>query len=302
MCIRDSDIYFELMKERVMPFEFAFVAIVIAALQLIGYMHYNELDVDFKDNVFTRVSDIVSIFRIYPLLESDNATVYWALQFVFFALIILYILQLIYVHYSIRAKKFFVRFPLSTLRNMSSVFYWVLTGPMVEMFVSTLRCKEGYHVIDTSLKCWTGVHIFYCIFFLLGLVLFTLVCLLISILYNESRSISTDALARLDGSLEPYFFLYRVLVGIMAVFISSTSANWILFILYVLGSFYLLLMYILKVPYYNKNVSITYGICMAAYFWTSLIFLLLKALGSDSYYWMTTVSYTHLTLPTICSV
>ena len=296
-------IYFELLKERTMSIEFAVVMIVITALQLIGYLHYKALEVSFNEDLFKKISSVISIFRIYPLLENtDNSTIYWALNFISFILVILYILQLIYVYYTIKAGTYFVFFSLIFLRNLSTLFFWILLSPIVELFVSSFRCSDGNHIIDTSLTCWSGLHIFYCTFFTLGLVLFVFIGFLISLLYNESRSVSTDGLARLDVNLEPYFFGYRVLVAILGVFISSTSASWVLLALHLIGSFYFLSLYVIRIPYYNPIISVTYGICMAAYFWISLIFCLLAVLNSSTCYEKTLVVGCVLSIPLIINL
>lgn len=118
-------------------------------------------------------------------------------------------LLLVYVDYSIKIEKFYFMMPVKLLRYASSLFFWVFMMPIIETFVSIFSCQaltanstDTYHIIDRSLQCWSGMHIFYCILFSLSLFGYFLVFLLISFFYNESRPYHTDAFARLDTNFE----------------------------------------------------------------------------------------------------
>ena len=72
--------------------------------------------------------------------------------------------------------------------------------PTVDFFISVYECDSttGYHTIDTSLQCWTGLHAFYCALFAIGIAVNITLVIMVSLMYNEPRSFSTDAFARLD--------------------------------------------------------------------------------------------------------
>jgi len=50
-------------------------------------------------------------------------------MFLFLALLFLYIIQLIYVKYSLKIKKFYIKFPLKILNLMSILIFWILLTP-----------------------------------------------------------------------------------------------------------------------------------------------------------------------------
>eukprot|EP01022_Parablepharisma_sp_SALTPOND_P014020 TRINITY_DN1886_c0_g1_i1.p1 TRINITY_DN1886_c0_g1~~TRINITY_DN1886_c0_g1_i1.p1 ORF type:complete len:1985 (-),score=180.40 TRINITY_DN1886_c0_g1_i1:1112-7066(-) len=278
------EVYFEMMKERNLSVTFAIIMILLMTLQLIGYIYYEKAGFPFKDDLYHTISSLADIVRIYPAIESShNSGAYWGFQYLFLGLIVLYIFQAIYVDYSINIGKFFFDFPLKALRNMNSIFFWVLVSPIVETFVSIFSCSNGRHIVDTSMECWTGMHIFYCFLFSIGLLLFLTIGLAIAILYNESRPNAVDGLARLDISLELYLFVYRVCVAIVSHFAASDTYHWLLIVIYVLGSLNFVVLYMKYIPFYNPKVSIVYGICICSYFWTSLNLLILKLLENTEY-------------------
>lgn len=74
-------------------------------------------------------------------------------------------------------------------------------------------------MVDHSLECWSGMHIFFCILFSVCLMCYIVLFLLIASFYNESRPYHTDAFARLDTNFETYITLYRILVTIIGHFL-----------------------------------------------------------------------------------
>ncbi len=278
------EVYFELMRERSLSLTFGVIMVLIMTLQMIGYVYYRKTDFPFHDDLYSSIASGADIIRVYPAIESaGNVSAYWTFQYVFLALIVIYILQGLYVGYSLHIGKFFFDFPVKLLRNMSSVFFWVLLDPFVETFVSIFSCENGRHIVDTSLTCWTGIHLFYCFLFTFALVLFIMIGLLISIFYNESRPNAIDALSRLDTSLELYLFLYRVTMAIVSHFCASTTYHWLLIVIYCLGSLNFVMLYLKYLPFYNPKLSIVYGVCVCSYFWTAINVLLLKLLENTEY-------------------
>ena len=105
------------------------------------------------------------------------------------------------------------------MRYFSIIIFWVLMMPIIEIFISIFSCENGFHVVDQSVECWSGIHIFYCILFSFSLIGYCVVFMLISYFYNESRPYHTDALARLDTNFETYMTLYKILIAIVGHFL-----------------------------------------------------------------------------------
>ena len=66
---------------------------------------------------------------------------YYALAYFFIFILIVYIIILFYIDYSIKIEKFYFVFPLKLMRYTSSLVFWILLIPIVEVFISIFSCK-----------------------------------------------------------------------------------------------------------------------------------------------------------------
>lgn len=212
-------IYFELMRERNIDSIFACVVLLINFMQIYGLLYNHKIEFPFHDDIYNTICSLSNIVRIYPLLGASSGLYYWVLAYFFIFFMVIYVGSLIYIDYSIKIEKFYFVFPIKVLRYLSTFIQWILLQPIVEVFISIFSCENGYHVMDTKLQCWTGMHIFYCILFSICLMIYVMVFLLISFFYNESRPYHTDAFARLDTNFETYLALYRIFICIVGHFL-----------------------------------------------------------------------------------
>ena len=213
-------IYFELMKERNIDFVFASILQGIHFIQIYGLLYNTKLNLPFQDDIYTSICGVCDIFRIYPILENTGSSIYYYISaFGLIIILVLYILTLVYIDYSIKIDKFYFILPIKVLGYTSIFIYWIFMMPIIEIFAAIFSCENGLHVIDSTLVCWSGIHIFYCILFSISLVGYFVVFILVSFFYNESRPYHTDALARLDTNFETYITLYKILITIVGHFL-----------------------------------------------------------------------------------
>lgn len=277
-------LYYELMRDRSVSTSFAAVLVLTAFIQVVGFVYDKRADYPFDDEWYSSISSVVATFRVYPAIETTGSpTLYWIAQYSFFALLLFYVVLALYVGYHLSRGRRFFKAAVGVLQVLSSALYWVLFLPMVEGFVSVYSCDQGFHVVDTSVKCWTGVHVFYCVFFTFALLLAIVVVLAISVFYNESRADAKDGLKRLDTSLEIHIFFYRLVMGILAHFLSNKSYNWLLPLCNTFAIFYYVLLYWKQLNFYDPFVSTIYGIGICSYFWTSLNLLIMVILEGTGY-------------------
>ena len=200
-------------------------------IQIYGLLYNEKINFPFQDDLYSTICSLCDLIRIYPLLEGNGTPgdgfplYYYIAAFGLIAILILYLLLLVYVDYSIKIEKFYFMLPVKLLRYASSLFFWVFMMPIIEVFVAIFSCAtivDGssvtYHVIDTTLQCWSGIHIFYCILFSVTLFGYITVFMLISFFYNESRPYHTDAFSRLDTNFESHVTMYKLLITIVGHF------------------------------------------------------------------------------------
>ena len=279
------NIYLELIRERNVPFSVGSLLMSIMFLQIYGYIYYKKTNFPFKnDYLYDFTAEFLEILRIYPSIEdSKSGTNYLIFAFSIIILIFLYLLSLLYVHYSIEIKKFHFTFPIRLLRLLSWVFYWVLLNPTVEILVAIFSCEKNRHIVDRDMECWKGIHLFYVFLFTLFLALFIFILLLISYFFNESRRNSTDILGRLDTNLETYMAAYRIFAAILGHFLTDPSFHWLLIFLYLFASLNFISMYFKYLPYYNSGISVLFGAGLFSYTWLLFNLLLAKIMENMNY-------------------
>lgn len=224
---------------------------VISFIQIYGLLYNTKINFPFKDDLYSTICTLCDLIRIYPMLESGDPVYYWLVAYGLIFILITYIIQLIYIDYSIKIEKFYFIFPIKIMRYFSSLIFWVLMMPIIEIFISIFSCENGLHVVDESVECWSGLHIFYCILFSISLIGYFIVFMLISFFYNESRPYHTDALARLDTNFETYMTLYKILIAIVGHFFYQERLHWLIIVIHIGGSINFCKMYLKYLPYYN---------------------------------------------------
>lgn len=199
------------------------------------------------------MSTLCDLVRVFPIIEEARSGIYyWVLSYLLILLLLTYILQLIYIDYSIKIEKFYFTLPIKLLRYSSSFIFWILLQPIIEVFVSIYSCADdGFHLVDPSLECWSGMHVFYCALFTICLLLYILISLLISWFYNESRPYHTDAFARLDTNFETYMTVYRIFITVLGHFLYQPQFHWLTIVVHFLGAINFCKMYLKYLPYYN---------------------------------------------------
>lgn len=164
------------------------------------------------------------------------------------------------------------------LQRLSTLYFWILVIPVTDFFISVYECEDGVQAIDTTLECWGTKHAFLIAIFSLGLLLFFIISIAISLLFNEARPYHTDALTRLDTNLEVYLTVYRIILTVVSHYTTKNNYHWIVLALHFLVCCHLINNYQKYLPYYISVVSSVYGACCLGYMWVILNSVLIKAL------------------------
>ena len=202
------------------------------------------------------------------------------------ALALFYVLMLGILDRSLRLyRKPKNNYALRFLQALSTLYFWVFLIPIIDFYASIIECdSNGNLKQDSSVKCFSVLHAFYCALFAFGFILQNVITVTISLLFNESRPNHTDAFSRLDTNLEVYLTLYRVkLMAFSHHTADYPSYQWLSLAVNTFTCIHLLRSYNHFLPYYQKYVSITYGACCLAFVWLVANVVLLKALTNFTY-------------------
>ena len=131
---------------------------------------------DWEDETFLSMTQsILGIIRILPGIKMGNMIgLYWIVyisgKFIYYIYIYIYIgiLQILvfmclmgYIRYSSKRGTNYqsMEWPRELMKSNIPLFYWVLFNPMYEACIFVLKCEDDHHYIDTSMKCFEGIHI-----------------------------------------------------------------------------------------------------------------------------------------------
>jgi len=115
------------MRERNIDTIFASIMMAISFIQIYGLLYHEKIEFPFRDDLHTTITNICSLIRIYPLLQfGGDGVYYWMASYIYIVVLVLYVLQIIYVDYSIKMEKFYFNFPIKILRYANSLIFWIV--------------------------------------------------------------------------------------------------------------------------------------------------------------------------------
>lgn len=134
--------------------------------------------------------EICNYCRIIKAInKAGSVFFYWVLMFFGIFYLITMIGLLIYMNYFLKNKKHYVEHVVKLLRIMILLLYWIFYMPFFESFISILNCVDGVHYLDSSVVCFSGIHIFYFVLCIIFLILLFSISIIIAMLYNETQPV-----------------------------------------------------------------------------------------------------------------
>jgi hypothetical protein len=219
---------------------------------------------------------------IKAINNSGNAFFYWALIIFGFLYLLTILGLLLYMNYFLKNRRYYSDNAVKALRYMLLLMYWVFYMPFYEAFLSILNCQDGYHYIDGSIECYTGIHIFYIVLCIIFLILLFSLSVIVAMLFNETQPVQEDCLSRLESSFEVALVVYRSIVATFTNFCDGDVCSWVLIAVFIISSTMLCYQYYKQIPYYNAFVSVFCGSLIYIYCWISINALLMKLIPTVS--------------------
>lgn len=226
---------------------------------------------------------LCSYCRLIKAINDGNSTFFYYSLIIFGIIYLLTIIALLlFMNYFLKDRRYYSENVVKVLRYMVLLMYWVFYLPFFETFLSILNCTDGYHYLDATLQCYSGLHIFLIVLCILFLIVLFLLSMIVAMLFNETQPVQEDCLSRLESSFEVALVLYRSTVGIFTTFCSGDVCSWVLIALFIISSVMLCYQYYKQIPYYNAFVSVFCGSLIFVYCWISINALLMKLLPAVS--------------------
>lgn len=169
--------------------------------------------------LFNTVGKLQQFFN-FSNLYSQFIT--WELYLLMFYLLIVIIflifLDIVYVSYAFKQKKFTVLWPLAVLRNFIKFSVTVLFLPITETLLQMVTCQMdpilGLYINSTfpDVVCFTGLYNLHATLSIIFNIFFTALALIVTLNYFESRITSKNKLARANSRGDVSYIINKIVL------------------------------------------------------------------------------------------
>lgn len=204
------NVFVEMLKNRKVSTLNASFFKVVMFLQLYGTVIRSNPNINWVDDICDdSMYQFFNFVRVIPAITSAQSTAFfwfvYSVGIIYFqcyiylaCVLILEILGIFtYLVYCMVKKRQYGGWALTILKTSLTYFCYVCFSPIVECFISIEICdKNSNQINDSSIVCYSGVHIFLIVFSLILLLFAIGILVLISVLYQKTQPMSEDALAQ----------------------------------------------------------------------------------------------------------
>ena len=221
---------------------------------------------------------------MYPYLEQTSLSAYIAGLYLGVMLVVLIVADIFYVSYCFTLKRFPFMWPLPTLRVMCTLSQSILFFPLIGLFLSILQCNEQRtHYVFEQLECWQGIHVLYAISGLSAAIVLSIISFFTTLVYFENRVMSGNVFAKVNARAELLNHILKVVTMMFFTVLGSSSFQWTLTIVLLLGSFVAYLAFQNTDVYISDKVQALWKVYSGLYFWTCFVLFLTKLLEHTEY-------------------
>lgn len=103
---------------------------------------------------------------------------------------------LLYFQICLAFKTKYKAWPLNFLKSVLYYFYFILYAPIIECMLSVSLCGSGgYAIVDSTVKCYAGLHIFLICFGIFNFAIAVIFAFSCAFLLTNIEPSESDALA-----------------------------------------------------------------------------------------------------------
>ena len=218
-------------------------------------------------------SFIISVFRLTPLLNflSNNIhmVIFIIIIILIFAFFLIIIMQILFRKDNSKIYRGLLTLTRGLIAPLTIFFYI----PITELLLIIFRCNDHFIDINShAIKCYTGMHLFYLVLCIFGVIIFFLTLTFLNYFYFSPFQHESSTI-KINSTLDIFLLSVKFIYIIRLTFI----VNEYLSIIILLFLSFFLLMKEYKSPTYNFHIlEIIINIRNALISWTFLILLIAK--------------------------
>ena len=205
-------------------------------------------------------------------LSNTSLTIYLCVFYICISVVILVILDIFYVSYSFKQKKFAFVWPLKLLRALVGMFVTALFLPFIECFTLMLECspEEGetwLGLFPFELVCWKGEHIIHAAFSIVISLIFIGISLIVSLTFYESNGYIGDISAKVNARADFYLIIMQIILSYLYAFFHEPRFHWFIMATLLITSSIGYFMFRANWPYYSTRMNKTLFMANAIFLW-----------------------------------
>ncbi|KAL4453179.1 hypothetical protein ABPG74_015410 [Tetrahymena malaccensis] len=276
--LRAFEVVYQLLRLEENSFLFNAVLTIIEFLQII-FFSFTDVNSSYwnSSKIQKGIETFLSFFLIYPnLVKYCTSSTYIAVFYICVIIIVVILLFLLYVSMYSQYKLPF-SWPITISKYLvvftMHIFYLAFIDLFSNIFGCTSVTVNGVSKTVLSdyndVECWTGIHILHCFVAVVFIGTLTFLVLFLSQTFFDSKMSSQDPVARANGHITYTFNIYKLVVVVMFVFMSTSQFIYLILGMILGGSIIIFQRAHFNSPFYNRSFFLLYDVMTVWYLWTS---------------------------------
>ena len=148
--------------------------------------------------------------------------------------------------------------------------------PIVDYLASIWNCSDNTHIYFTSMQCWSGMHIVYAISSLFVIIIFLVLCFIITMTFYDCRMNSSDPTAKVNGRSGLLFQFYQLLMVLVLNIIKGDQFIYIHLVLIFGGSTLIFISFAINEIFHHQGFQYLHATSASVTMWTAIMLVLAK--------------------------
>ena len=249
-----------LVSEEYFNYLFKILILIIETLQILSFAFKDSLIIFWKSgSIINTIASFFKYFMIMPYLEMASFFFYITIVYIICGFIFAIFLLMIYMNIGALDTMKQTRqnhMVLQCAKIICELLPYVLYMPMLEVLIQIFNCSfdnvqaKWINNLYSDTVCYENIYILHIFISALTIIFLLIFTFFVNLFYYESRLKSQNFLAKRNGKVDIFFFLYKTLLIVIFITISNYSDTLMVFFL-TIPPFLIFIKFMDSMPFYN---------------------------------------------------
>ncbi|CAD8043447.1 unnamed protein product [Paramecium primaurelia] len=210
-------------------------------------------------------------FMITPYFDKDSFSYFVVLMYVCLSLFLITLMLICVIGFYSNKQNQSFTWAIAILRTLIEFFLSILFLPFVDVFLAMLACYDdgtGYfqhYLFDV--QCWANAHIVHGIVAIIGVIIFSFITLLFSMVYYEVNYLPQNLNSKKQSKCTTYLLLYELVMVICYTYMNDKFYEYVHILIMLIGSFLVFWCFHVEKPYNNHIIQKSYSMLVTFHLW-----------------------------------